>query len=26
VLYWLMSNVMAILQQYLTNQMIGAKR
>jgi YidC/Oxa1 family membrane protein insertase len=26
VLYWLMSNVMAILQQYLTNHMIGAKR
>lgn len=26
VLYWLMSNVMAILQQYMTNHMIGAKR
>lgn len=26
VLYWLMSNLMAILQQYVTNQMIGAKR
>jgi YidC/Oxa1 family membrane protein insertase len=26
VLYWLMSNLMAISQQYVTNQMIGAKR
>lgn len=26
VLYWLMSNLMAIGQQYVTNQMIGAKR
>ncbi|MCC6241903.1 MAG: membrane protein insertase YidC [Gemmatimonadaceae bacterium] len=26
VLYWLMSNLMAILQQYITNNMIGAKR